>query len=1380
MTRCAFFRALPRAVCRLLPWIILAGGLFGPDARADSFDELRQKWFVSLTGGTNHNLADAQVQNLIRGITNAALNQWTNLNKAPGRPHLWADLTSTTDSSELTTAYNRILDMAEGYATWGGALFTNAALAADIAGAMDWMYANRYNESKVAYDNWWDWEIGSPMALNDACVMVYPALTGAQLTNFARATARFTPGPALTGANLVWKTRVAALRAALIKDAALLGSCRDAFSQLFPYVTGGDGFYTDGSFIQHGKHPYAGGYGSALIGSLAVMLPWLEGSPWQVVDPARTNVVNWLFDSFQPVLYRGALMDMVRGREISRSYSDHSSGRSVVDSMLRIAEFAGPAEAARLRSLVKHYTQADTTVTWTNFGGLTMLSKFRALLADPAIFPLPEPIFHKPFPSMDCVVHTRPGWGLGIRMSSTRIYTYESINGENLRAWFTGDGMTYLYNGDLNQFGDGFWPTADPYRLPGTTVDTAPRANGSGQGTTPARPWSGGAELDGFGVAGMELDAFGSTLAARKSWFCLDDEVVCLGAGVTGGSGAVRTTVEHRRLGSAGTNEFQVNGLAAPPAPGWTSNLTGVGSAWLQGAGGYFFPGGASLSAQREARTGAYRDINDGGSTNPITRNYLSLWFDHGVNPSGAAYAYALLPNKTAAETTNYAARPHFVVLENSTQVQAVRETNLNVVAANFWNAGARTVDLLTASGQAAVLTRETSGGLWLGVADPTQTNTGSVTLTLNRSAIALGAADPGVTIVRLTPTIQVTVNLAGRRGRTARAVFAYTTNSPPLVALTAPAANAVLAPGAIALAADASYPDGGGSVTRVEFFAGTVKLGEATQPPYTWTWPDAAAGRYTLTARALDNTGRMATSAPVAIMVAAPARFIDTGSVWKFNDTGANLGTAWRALNAGESGWKSGPSMLGFGDANGLLPATLVASNRQITTYFRQKFEVPDPALVVALQLSVLRDDAAAVFLNGTEVWRDTNFPAGLITNTTPALAGLSGAAESLWLDAPVDPAWLVAGTNVLAVEVHQNSVTSSDLAFDLQLAGFVTGPNRPPAVALTNPAEGAFLNPASNAVLAAVAGDPDGTVALVEFFREGTRLGQSSAAPYTLAVTNLSLGTNVFHAVATDDLGLRTTSAVVRVVVGQWVPATLVASGAVWRYFDRTNDLGTAWRGAAFDDAAWNSGPAMLGFGDANGLLPATTVASNRQWTTYFRHQFHVPDASRVGSLGARLLRDDGAVVYLNGTEVWRDTNMPAGAILNATPALAAIASALESTWLTNTLDPAVLVTGTNVLAIEIHQNAVTSSDLAMNFELAGQVLVTMAPPLAIARSGGVTVLRWPADAVGFNLQAAAHLTAPVPWTPVAVPPVLNGAEWTLQLPLTNSPRFFRLEAR
>ena len=166
---------------------------------------------------------------------------------------------------------------------------------------MDWFYTNRYNETMSPYDNWWDFEIGAPMSLQDAYVMVFDRLTPTQVGNYARATAHFTPTPAYTGANLMWKARVVGVRSVMIKNYAELRDTRDCMSQLFPYVTTGDGFYTDGSFIQHDRHPYTGGYGMQVIGNAGPMLQWLQSSAGEVLDPAQTNFFNWVYDTYAPL-----------------------------------------------------------------------------------------------------------------------------------------------------------------------------------------------------------------------------------------------------------------------------------------------------------------------------------------------------------------------------------------------------------------------------------------------------------------------------------------------------------------------------------------------------------------------------------------------------------------------------------------------------------------------------------------------------------------------------------------------------------------------------------------------------------------------------------------------------------------------------------------------------------------------------------------------------------------------------------------------------------------------------------------------------------------------------------------------------------------------
>jgi hypothetical protein len=191
-----------------------------------------------------------------------------------------------------------------------------------------------------------------------------------------------------------------------------------------------------------------------------------------------------------------------------------------------------------------------------------------------------------------------------------------------------------------------------------------------------------------------------------------------------------------------------------------------------------------------------------------------------------------------------------------------------------------------------------------------------------------------------------------------------------------------------------------------------------------------------------------------------------------------------------------------------------------------------------------------------------------------------------------------------------------------------------------------------------------------------------------------------------------------------------TLVPTGSVWKYLDNGSDQGTAWRAASFNDSTWASGPAQLGYGDGD---EATTVgfgpdANNKFITTYFRRAFNVTNSSLFTNLTLRVLRDDGAVVYLNGVEVWR-TNMPTGTVGFGTPASVAIAGADESTFVQTTISSSLLVSGTNVLAIELHQSGGTSTDVSFDLQLIGSdgsASVTRGPYLQIGTPNS-TVVRW-----------------------------------------------------
>ncbi len=165
-----------------------------------------------------------------------------------------------------------------------------------------------------------------------------------------------------------------------------------------------------------------------------------------------------------------------------------------------------------------------------------------------------------------------------------------------------------------------------------------------------------------------------------------------------------------------------------------------------------------------------------------------------------------------------------------------------------------------------------------------------------------------------------------------------------------------------------------------------------------------------------------------------------------------------------------------------------------------------------------------------------------------------------------------------------------------------------------------------------------------------------------------------------------------------------TVLSAGSTWAYLDTGTDPGSTWNDVGFDDSAWSSGPAPLGYGD-DGM--ATTLgygsdANNKYITTWYRGSTSIRDLDGVVSATMGIRRDDGAVVYLNGAEAFR-TNMAEGPVDASTLASSSAGSYNETAYFEFPVDTALLVEGDNLVAIEVHQHAGTSSDLVMDAWLA-----------------------------------------------------------------------------
>ena len=503
----------------------------------------------------------------------------------------------------------------------------------------------------------------------------------------------------------------------------------------------------------------------------------------------------------------------------------------------------------------------------------------------------------------------------------------------------------------------------------------------------------------------------------------------------------------------------------------------------------------------------------------------------------------------------------------------------------------------------------------------------------------------------------------------------------------------------------------------------------------------------------------------------------VGSGAEWKYLDDGSNQGTNWSRTNFNDLTWNQGLAQLGYGDGD---EATLVRSNRTdgtriITTYFRHYFVVNDPTEYATLTLGLMRDDGGVVYLNGREVFRSNMpDPPAVITNLTRASGTIDAADESTFFEKGVNSTYLVAGTNVVAVEIHQANTTSSDISFDLYLNA-LSITNLPRGSFLTSPSPNAtFLAPAEILLSANASAGSGGSILKVEFFEGNNKLGEATTRPYSMTWSNVPVGIYALTARATDNGGIILTSSPVNVLVN----TMLFASGSMWKYLDNGSNQGTNWVSRSYNDTSWAAGRARLGYGD----VQTTPISygpdiNNKYITTYFRRWFNVPATLSISYLTFRLQRDDGAVVYVNGAEIYR-SNMSTGMIAHTNLASGAVSGTDETTFY-ETSYPVELMAGTNLIAVEIHQAAGDSTDLGFDLELLGSGATIPPPPqLHVSRSGDEIQIAWPEAAAEWNLYYSTTPDGTSSWSFLDAPVTNTNGQNVVTVTPLGARMFYRLQ--
>lgn len=800
---------------------------------------------VAMFAGTAESNARPEVAAKLTAIESAAHGWLTAMDDArPGE--LFEGVVLGTSDPNLTTSFRYLYEIALATRVPGppSELRGNVTAQRRVIDALAWLHDHYYgDQSQGYYGNWFNWEIGISSSVSKTLILLADEISayrpGLTATYVASMDAYLRNGRGgdvdldsrfHTGANLADITTNRILQGAVLGDDARISKAiadqLTVFATVDPYrlqhgVT--DGYYADGSFLQHASVAYTGSYGKGLLTRVVQAVKMLDGTRYAQGGDLVGVVQGWVVDGFAPLIFEGWMMEIVKGRAVSRTTTGYADVAAVVEAVVDLSAYAAGTDAAALKGYVKHVRQsARAALNPAGFVSPLSITRYADILAD-ASTPardLNPPARNVAFNAMDRTVHRRPGYAFALARSSSRISKYEYMSGENLMPWFQGDGAHYLYLAGQDQtqaYGVDYYAAVSPYRLAGVTApvenrQTIPELYGTAWYDNPqlgftsssesqntyvyfprgTNVFSGGAVLDTYGAVGLaQADdvAYAAMQAgqlpddfvvyrnadATKSWFMLDEEIVVLAAGVGDPAGRAVTTTIDARI-AAPSDDVTLTG-ALRDGTAWSG--PGIARlAWLRYANGsqgtsvgYVFLDEQHASVALDEVTRSRRAVR---TTNPDTlvrKKVFTVLVEQPAAAPPASMAYALVPNATQRQLESYAHGP-VSVLANTTDIQAVKHTGLGLVAVNVFTAGTHHAGRLAISGPASVIVRtERDGTTHVAVSDPTMQRK-SISLVLHGRRMNTLSADDAVIVSAVPGGTRIDVTTCRAYGRTFTAML--------------------------------------------------------------------------------------------------------------------------------------------------------------------------------------------------------------------------------------------------------------------------------------------------------------------------------------------------------------------------------------------------------------------------------------------------------------------------------------------------------------------------------------------------------------------------------------------------------------------------------
>lgn len=556
--------------------------------------------------------------------------------------------------------------------------------------------------------NWWHHDIGYSAASIKVLTLLYEAgFPEDLLQDYAKRIHIYTPNPAARvfngytnsgGANQAEKSFFALMDGILRKDENRVrfaaGTVFTGDQVLFQNgILGGqndNGFYWDGSVRDHTYFASALSYGLVNLDTAAKIIcvaggESINGIPIVFNEENNNRLMSILDQTYLTAGWRGAGMPSLMGRSTSRE--SHTSGdEGLAAAMARLLPGFPAGVQPVIREHIKSWVENNPKLMQS--GNIYHNAEIREIYENTDTAREGTGIYAQNHQSR---VFYRGGdfvFAVAVNNYNANTGPHTSLNGENIKGVFAGEGMTYLHlDNDHFQYGGNYFATADSFHFPGTTVEiredfswssgeyganTKPNSRQDLGGTAALRPELGGMQphVGTVGSTAFKQDFSGSSpegmdmnVTANKSWFMLDGRIIAMGTNIASDKNReVITAIDQRRLPAGTLESFVFNGTdtgtfhsVVTTENSW-AHLRYKGSTGNISQVGWFIPtGGQNLSIGTRSLSGRWSEINLDNSTVLHTDVYANIFVSHGINPVRGSYEYVIFPNAAKEDIEAFA-----------------------------------------------------------------------------------------------------------------------------------------------------------------------------------------------------------------------------------------------------------------------------------------------------------------------------------------------------------------------------------------------------------------------------------------------------------------------------------------------------------------------------------------------------------------------------------------------------------------------------------------------------------------------------------------------------------------------------------------------------